>query len=150
MTWTYSGDPSQSAKDEVRFLIGDTNSSDPLLQDAEINWLLADCGTTRFAAVEAAEGVAAYYARSADKAVGNLKLSASQKFEHYTRLAVRLRRKATIATVAPYAGGITQTDKNINRDNTDLVIPFFKRQEFDVPGSNLPQQSTDPLLEVMT
>ena len=37
---TYSGDPLNSPTDEVRFLIGDTNTSDFYLSDAEINYCL--------------------------------------------------------------------------------------------------------------
>lgn len=41
-TWTYSGDPSASAKDAVRFLIADTDVDNQLLRDAEITWALAE------------------------------------------------------------------------------------------------------------
>ena len=40
MTWSYSGDPSTSELDEYRFLIGDTNPSEPLLQNEEITYVL--------------------------------------------------------------------------------------------------------------
>lgn len=42
MTWTYSGDPSKSDLDRYRFLISDTIETDPVLQDEEINYLLAE------------------------------------------------------------------------------------------------------------
>src|SRR5690606_19557669 len=40
--FTYSGDPATSDKDEVRFLLQDTDASLPLLQDEEIAWLIAE------------------------------------------------------------------------------------------------------------
>ena len=36
MTWTYSGDPADNDLDELRFKIGDTDPSDPELQDEEL------------------------------------------------------------------------------------------------------------------
>lgn len=40
MAWSYSGDPSTSKKDEVRFLIGDTNINQQILSDEEIEYML--------------------------------------------------------------------------------------------------------------
>ena len=40
MTWNYSGDPSLSSRDAVRFLIGDTDPNDPLVTDEEIAYAL--------------------------------------------------------------------------------------------------------------
>ncbi len=39
MAWTYGGDPSANARDAIRFLIGDTDTNDQLLNDAEIAWI---------------------------------------------------------------------------------------------------------------
>ena len=39
-TWTYSGDPSNSPKDAVRFWVEDTDSSAWQLSDQEINFVL--------------------------------------------------------------------------------------------------------------
>ena len=40
MTWSYSGDPNKSPLDKCRFLLGDTDESDPIMQDEEINYLI--------------------------------------------------------------------------------------------------------------
>lgn len=40
MAWTYSGDPKSSDKDMYRFLIGDTIATEPVLQDAEIEFVI--------------------------------------------------------------------------------------------------------------
>jgi hypothetical protein len=44
VTWTYSGDPTSSDKDEVRALLQDTDDTFPLLSDEEIAWLLGKWG----------------------------------------------------------------------------------------------------------
>lgn len=40
MSWTYSGDPSSSDLDKCRFLISDTDESNPIMQDEEIQFLI--------------------------------------------------------------------------------------------------------------
>lgn len=46
MSWTYSGDPTQSRLDECRFLIGDTVESAPIMQDEEITYLISQFGNS--------------------------------------------------------------------------------------------------------
>jgi hypothetical protein len=45
MSWSYSGNPANSTLDKCRFLIGDTDSTEPLFQDEEIQSLITDAGT---------------------------------------------------------------------------------------------------------
>lgn len=40
MSWTYSGNPASSKLDECRFLISDTNQSEPIMQDEEIQYII--------------------------------------------------------------------------------------------------------------
>lgn len=40
MSWTYSGNPANSQIDECRFLLGDTNESEPIMQDEEIQYII--------------------------------------------------------------------------------------------------------------
>lgn len=96
MAWSYSGDPSTSPKDEVRFLIGDTSEDDPLLQDEEIAYLLDQCGGSALAAaVAACEGIVAKLSREADLRSGATSISASQRHAHYAALLTDLRRRAS-------------------------------------------------------
>lgn len=44
MSFTYSGDPATSKLDECRFLIGDTDESMPIMQDEEIQYIIAEVG----------------------------------------------------------------------------------------------------------
>lgn len=41
MTWSYSGDPSNSDKDLYRFEIGDTDPTEPIISDEEILYILS-------------------------------------------------------------------------------------------------------------
>lgn len=126
MTWSYSGDPSQSDKDAVRFLIQDTDENDQQMSDEEINWLLTENGSSRNTAVAACRVLAARYAGKVDKAVGDLRLSLSQKHQHYLALIKELKSGVTL-TAVPYAGGISVADKTSYEDDSDRVNPAFRR-----------------------
>lgn len=92
MTWTYSGDPSNSNRDAVRFLIGDTDGDDHQLADEELDWLLSENNDRIYGtAIHACESLASKYARQMDKRLGQSWIDASQRFDHYLVLSQRLR-----------------------------------------------------------
>ena len=41
MSFSYGGDPSGSDIDRIRFIVGDTDGKEALLQDEEIEWIVA-------------------------------------------------------------------------------------------------------------
>jgi hypothetical protein len=132
LTWTYSGDPAAFPRDAVRFLLRDTDSSDQQLSDEEIAWLLSQNGGNVYkAAVGGARSVSARYSNQAvTKTVGALSLSYQARSEHYETLAKTLQSQyLTVgATFAPYGGGISVFDKEINEDDTDWDKPAFSRR----------------------
>lgn len=101
MSWSYSGNPASSTRDEVRFLIGDTDSTDQQMTDEEIDYLRtvhADLGagvSNYLAAASAALALASKYAKMSDKTVGSLSISYSQKHSQFLSLAKSLENKAT-------------------------------------------------------
>lgn len=95
MTWSYSNDPSDSDKDQVRFLIGDTDENEQLLADEEINFLVGKHDSIWGACAEACESIAAQYSKRADVGLsGGMDSDISQKVEHYNQKAKEFRRKA--------------------------------------------------------
>lgn len=129
MPWTYSGDPSTSEKDALRFLIGDTDPDDPLLSDSEVEFLINRMRDVDLAAAEAAYSLAGRYSRMADKSVGDLSISLSQKAAAFLELADKLRRKAQVLAV-PFAGGISLKQKATIEADSDRVPPAFSRDMF--------------------
>ena len=77
MTWNYSGNPGASSLDEIRFLIGDTDSNNQLLSDEEINYLFTAYGDAYAAAVASVVSLIAQASRSVEesKKVGDLSLT---------------------------------------------------------------------------
>lgn len=134
MTWTYGGDPTANNRDEVRFLVGDTDTGDQLITDEEIAYAVAEAHTNRGAAALIARAVAAKFARRADKSVGDLRISYSQQHKHYLELAGRLESE-TAFEITPYAGGISKDDKETQEEDTDRVEPSFAVGMHDNPPS---------------
>lgn len=139
MTWSYSGDPSSSDMDNVRFLIGDTITADQLLQNEEILSVLAGQPNPILAAAIAARAIAAKFSRLTNVRVGKTQIWANEKAEAYLALAKKLEdedAKAAKFRTIPYAGGISISDKQIDEDDPDREIPFFERDLFEnIDGS---------------
>jgi hypothetical protein len=130
MTFTYSGDPSTSTRNYVRFLISDTTSTDALFSDEELNYVITEwSGDAYSAARECAEILIARFSRLADsssKSVGDISVSESysSKIAHYKELAESLvRRQMRKAPPRPFANaqGLKSTNDRIVDDfNTDF------------------------------
>lgn len=91
MTWSYSGDPSDSDKDTVRFLIGDTDTDDQLLSDEEITFTLTEAGSVYQAAHDCAYAIASSFARAASsKSVGDMSISYTDRANAFYALADRM------------------------------------------------------------
>lgn len=126
MTWTYSGDPSLSKKDEVRFSVGDTNPKKPMLQDEEISWLLLQSGgDPAGASVRACESIIAALGRLCDQTVGSVSKAYSQMRLGYMDTLGILRRRAASTYASPLVGGISRTQVMITNRNPDRVRPQF-------------------------
>jgi len=145
MAFSYSGDPSSSDKDAVRFEIGDTVASAPIFQDAEVVWaILAETGLTAGqpttldtadvyrSSARCFEILAGRMAAQADSTVGSLKLQYSKSAQNAANRAKQLRDRA-IGMNAPYAGGQSISEKEGFRQDGDLPVPLFTRREFDNP-----------------
>lgn len=137
MAFTYDGDPAGSDLAALRFSIGDTDSNDQQFQDAELTYLLTTYGSVEKASVEAVTRLIAKYARLVDKAVGDLKMSYSQRVKQYKTLLAERRRELLLAKGGGVvAGGLSKTRKRSVAQDTDRVEPAFERGQFDHPGVN--------------
>jgi hypothetical protein len=139
MAWNYSGDPSDSARDAIRLLIGDTDTSDQLLNDEEIAWVNTQASgsptaTTALhkAAAQCMRAIASKWTRLADQSVGDLKVSLSQKAESalVTARELDLQAAGNAGVPVPFAGGISKADKETREADTNRVDPFFVTNQF--------------------
>ena len=91
---TYSGNPSPSDRDTVRFLIGDTTVPE-FLTDEEIDWCLIEEVNIYLAGALCCESIAARLAQEIDKSVGDISVQLSQKYAHYVERGKWLRYRAS-------------------------------------------------------
>jgi len=144
VTWTFTEAVDTSDRDWVRFAIGDIDSSDPQISDELIASLISEHGTKEGAAIAAAQGLAAKYARKATKSVGDLNVSYKELQENYTAMASRLRRELSLRS-PPLAGGISKDRKDTVNADTDRVEPWARRDQFRHVG-NEDEFEDDPTL----
>lgn len=134
MAFNYSGDPSDSDLDLVRFLLQDTDSTDVLLQDAEITALITIQGSAQKAAAQGAEVIAAGLGRKIDRTSLSLTASPGRTAEFFLDLAQRLRSEAN-RHLEVFAGGRSKDGKRTLEQDSDAVQPFAKIGADDHPGS---------------
>lgn len=110
MTWTFGGDPSASARDHVRMLIGDIDVNDQLVTDELIEAVLALEGNNVYlAAAKVCRSLVARFSRDVDTSVDGVSDSASQRVRHFRDLAADLAREAgkqAIFGAQVFVGGV--------------------------------------------
>lgn len=120
--WSYSGNPLDNPRDQVRFLVGDTDQSDPLFQDGEINYLLAQYpgpGGVLNATIRATEALMAKFSRMVNETVGDVRLDLSDRIKNLNLLKTALIQRIATETITPYAGGISISDMITVASNPD-------------------------------
>lgn len=122
--WTYTGDPTSSSKDAVRFLIGDTVEDDPQLQDGEILFALTAMSANIYmAAAQCCDSIAARLSREETYGADGVNIGA-EAMKAYQDRACNLRIQATRNAIAiPYVGGVSVSDKIITDADGDFDQP---------------------------
>lgn len=144
MAWSY--DPTNLTTDNasgrlntVRLLLGDTDTLDQQVQDEEVLFSLSQTGNNvYYAAAWLAKTVASQYARKVDVSLdGALSAKYSDLSKQYKALseALEYQGKKAGAAVGVVAGGMTISDINAVRGNTDRVEGSFRRDRFRNPPS---------------
>jgi hypothetical protein len=142
VTWTYVA--GESAKDEVRFLVGDTLANDPLITDEEILRALVSWPNPHLAAASIADALSARFAREVSHSADGQSYSASDISKQYLALADRLRaeaRRQLAKGALPYAGGISHAEREKDDQDSDLIDHSFRSHMHDHPAKG----RVDPL-----
>lgn len=123
--WNYSDDPSASDEDAVRFLLGDTDPTDPLLIDTAIAFLVDTWGDIYSAAAAGAEQIAGQFAREVANSGDGVGVDFSALQEKYMTLAGQLRKmgKRIGRVASPYVGGMSraETERALQDSDTELT-----------------------------
>lgn len=124
MDFTYSGNPADSDKDAIRFLLQDTVDAGHFLEDAEITWLITQEVNIYTAAAAGAMLIAGRSHNVQVKKVGDLSITFGA--EMWKALAEWLRGRGYGYRI-PTAGGISRNDKRTREDDSDWIVPDFFR-----------------------
>lgn len=95
MSWSYSGNPSDSVLDEVRFWCQDTDEQRQLLSDEEVSYLIdkwyPSTGSAIFVASMACEVVSGKLAAEVSISADGVSAQIGELQQRYVNLAARLR-----------------------------------------------------------
>lgn len=145
MTWTYSGDPSASDKDNVRFMIGDTDTTEQLVTDEEITATVTQFGTAYRTALALCDRLIAKFSRLVDsKFEGEGEFKFSQLVTNIKAIKEGLILQGDPSSGGgpiPYAGGLSIADKDAQEDDTSRVTPMAYRDLHANPEALRTQES---------
>jgi len=103
MAWTYSGDPSSSQRDELRFLVQDTDQGFPLLQDEELDYLITTWleryDSLTYVAAVAAASISRKFAGIVSVSADGVSVNTADLAQRYRDLAEGLRDEYKAAQV---------------------------------------------------
>lgn len=132
MTFTYSNDPSTSQRNAIRFNIQDTDSTDPLFSDEEINYNITEWGPNTYEICRVlCEVLGSKFnrlAESTSKSIGDISVSnsyadRSTKYQELARsfLNRRLRKSRPTIGFEPEAMKST-ADRVVTTQNSDFYM----------------------------
>ena len=125
--------PISTNRDRVRFLIGDTSSARPLLDDAEVVHALSLASDNILrAAAYACDSIAAKLTRESGISVQGINVTRSTSAEGYKKLATEYRARSK--SFGPNAGFWILKDpeeKAAYLANKNLIAPAIRREMHD-------------------
>lgn len=145
MPWTYSGNPGSCDKDQVRFLISDTNIGRQLVQDEEIEWLLTQEMNVYMAAAAACRSLIIKAGGTRRKRISDFDISYDVSFYRTTMGELTARGSSY---QIPYAGGISASDKMAQQSDVNAVTPAFVKNLDE--NAAAPQPATPPVNPLST
>lgn len=95
MSWSYSGNPASSDRDAVRFYIGDTDSTRPMLSNEDIDFVnsewLPKYGSLLLTASQCCEVISGAFAREVTVSADGVSVAVSELQQKFNMLAESLR-----------------------------------------------------------
>jgi len=125
---------------KVRLSIGDTvdkTDDDESLTDAEVDYALELTSDVAAAAVRAAEFLLGKLRNKIDSSASGITASQSQKVTQLETLLARLEARAARGGMTVYAGGISDSRRQTNQQDTDYPQPSFSVGQDDYPGTGV-------------
>ena len=141
MAWSYdvadlNTTTSSGRLNTVRLLVGDTDTSDQLVQNEEITFALAQVGDNiYYAGSWVCKVIAAKFSRMVTTTLdGALSANYSDRAKQYQQLSIQIEaqgKKTSGKSLGVFGGGISVVDVEAVRVNPDRVKPAFTVGQFD-------------------
>lgn len=141
MPWSYDSNNLSTVTvsgrlNTVRLLVGDTDTSDQLVQDEEITFALSQTGdNVYYAGSWVCRTIAAKFSRMVDTQLdGVLQANYSDRAKQYNQLASQIEaqgKKTSGKSLGVFAGGILKTDMYAAKVDTNRVESSFEIDQFD-------------------
>ncbi len=138
MAWTYSGDPSTSMRDTVRYLIQDTDETLQLQSDEELDFLLREWlpkyDSLYLVASKAASVISRKFAGVLNINADGVSVNTADLSERYATMATRLRTEHQEAAAT---GGVLDLANLMSDSRLDHGIKplSFGQGQFDNPAA---------------
>jgi hypothetical protein len=124
MTWSYSGDPSSSRLDALRFLSGDTSTKNQMVSNEEIIYVSTEIPNDYMAAAQICRAIATKFSFQVDTNNAGLQVSASQRAKAFSERAKDLEKKAG-KSANIYVGGRLIQEKKESEADVSIKQPAF-------------------------
>ena len=138
MSWNYSGNPGDSPRDKVRFLVGDTCEDQQLVSDGEIAWAVSNQPTEGLAAALVLRALAARFSRLVTAKVGDVSKNCGEMAKAFKVRADELDPSGmtfgAALLVLPKFGGLSISEKKTLDLEGVAVLLMFKKGQDDIPG----------------
>lgn len=133
MSFSYNG-PSAGLIDEVRYRVGDTVEALALLTDEEIAWELSEASNDALqASLAAVDKMLALCAHDTLTSADGITRDVSGRKTALEAIRTQLVTRMALAGAAPWAGGVSVSEQETRRADTDLIAPDFYRGRDDHP-----------------
>lgn len=101
MSFSYTGDPASSSLDYIRFMVSDTKASAAVLQDEEINWIVAEYPTANKQLAAAFRQMATSYSKVPKRRLGPQQEDGVDRAKYYRERAEYFDKLSTMSVTPP-------------------------------------------------
>lgn len=137
MSWSYTANPANNTTDQVRFLVQQTSTGDPVVvQNEEITWAISETPNVYAAAVLVGEAMLQRLAGVEESlSIGNLSETYGDRSAKMQATLHGLRKQASMRGVVPSAGGMLVADYAARQADASLTAPAFSVGMDDNPNT---------------
>lgn len=102
MSFSYTGNPKDSTVNEIRFIVGDTNKANYLLEDEEIQYMIDKYTDVNQAIYEILQNMLNKVASEVSEKLGPQEVKNNEKFMNYKELANFYRKQINSSLSPPW------------------------------------------------